>query len=692
MAAGPRPVNPLELAPPGLTFEELEELRAYLERTLGYAQASLRHYYDPPSGGFFHKIDPEDPPVPGDYSKASTATCLAFLGAAGLLQARADVDQEVAEANENTPPWSEKLSELRREIIFGDWDSAGLGPDNPFTVSFLLEAVHLLSGGRDGLENRENEVVNAKIDSLIEEVLRNGGQDVAGGVRIEHYPPTAFLTQAAVRVLQRWERLSEDARGAVESWTWSNLHAESVLVASGSPDADFFELVYSVLTASAVSPIDKMTPQQRRVLEYALDQFFSSQIEATREWPRSRPLFLYPNIGYAYCFDYELLVQLLSDAQLFPMVYSRLDKLRLTALQLDRKKYPLGEDGYGWSSGHHGQRRFAESWSTASVFHFCFVLQRYVAEAIRRHVFDYAGGRYTEPTDPPHRRAQLPDAFLDSRVRTGEKSLTRVIEQKFLQPILDGQERVRQGRPFPANVPVSAIFFGAPGTSKTELAKLIGVALGWPFLALDPSHLTRNGLDQVHAEAHHLFSMLQSCEEVVVLLDEFDELVREREREGEIESRFLTTAMLPKLAALSARRRLVYIIATNHLEQFDLAIRRPGRFDMILPIRPPTAAAKLKHWPILKERLDEIATTDKTHATHLRRLIDDLTYLECKRVVARLHGVTDLAEFTRIVTEEGESATISQPVHPGAGESFDPQETWRDRVDSEVERIRIPEP
>jgi SpoVK/Ycf46/Vps4 family AAA+-type ATPase len=184
--------------------------------------------------------------------------------------------------------------------------------------------------------------------------------------------------------------------------------------------------------------------------------------------------------------------------------------------------------------------------------------------------------------------------------------------------------------------------------------------------------------------------MLVACEEMVVLLDEFDELVRERESEGTLQSRFLTTAMLPKLAALSARRRIVYIIATNHLERFDVAIRRRGRFDMILPVMPPTSQAKLKKWPVLKEQLDEVRAGDKTHGEQLRKLIADLTYSECDALVRRLTNVKTSGEFTRIVSEEGEKATLSQRVQPSSS-ADDPEETWRDRLSDELGRLRIPE-
>jgi hypothetical protein len=58
-------------------------------------------------------------------------------------------------------------------------------------------------------------------------------------------------------------------------------------------------------------------------------------------------------------------------------------------------------------------------------------------------------------------------------------------------------------------------------------------------------------------------------------------------------SRLLTTAMLPKLASIHKRATLVFIIATNHVGQFDLAIRRRGRFDRVVQIMPPTYKAKM---------------------------------------------------------------------------------------------------
>ena len=106
-------------------------------------------------------------------------------------------------------------------------------------------------------------------------------------------------------------------------------------------------------------------------------------------------------------------------------------------------------------------------------------------------------------------------------------------------------------------------------------------------------------MEGIQAEANTIFRMLEETERVVVLFDEFDELVRERgSPKAEPFSRLLTTAMLPKLTSIHKRATLVFIIATNNIGEFDLAIRRQGRFDRVVQIMPPTFEAKMtkKDW------------------------------------------------------------------------------------------------
>jgi hypothetical protein len=657
-----------------LSFEELAQLRAHLKRTLGVADRSLRKFHVPATGGFTHKIDPAASSPPSKWSKSSTATCVSFLRATGRLD-----DED----------WSQERARLTAQIAKCKWKSAGLKEDNPFTVAFLLEALADL-GMVEALSVAQQAKIESKVDLLIGAI----SAEEAGGVRLQDYDATAFLTFKAVSALKSWDRL-DSVSGDVIRWAWNHLNRESVLVSSGSPDGDVFEVAYSVLVASAVTRLDRMTPQQRFLLHHAIGQFFSAQHE-DGSWPRSRPLFVYPAYGHAYCFDYELLAAMLKDPQLRPLIYGRLGELRRAAEGLDARKYPLespdsdGRSAYGWSSGHHGTDPRPESWSTASALHFCFELNDLVAEGIRIAAFHYAGAPYLPPRKTPPASPALPESFLDSRIQLEGNShagLKGQMNDRFIKPLLVARDRLQHGKPLPSDTPSSAILYGPPGTSKTELATLIAKALGWPLLPLDPSHLTRQGLDQVHAEANKLFTMLQQCEQIVVLLDEFDELMRDREG-SDLESRFLTTAMLPKLTALSKERCLVYLVATNHLERFDAAIRRPGRFDLIVPVMPPTLQAKRAKWPGLTTALEQIESLGEEELEASKAVLSDLTFSEAKDLNRAIDGLADPTKLHDAFTKAGKACTLRQQVasdaEEGAGDG-----TWRTQILDQRGRIRL---
>jgi SpoVK/Ycf46/Vps4 family AAA+-type ATPase len=93
--------------------------------------------------------------------------------------------------------------------------------------------------------------------------------------------------------------------------------------------------------------------------------------------------------------------------------------------------------------------------------------------------------------------------------------------------------------------------------------------------------------------ANKLFGAMAMAEQIVVLLDEFDEIGRNRSGNEDLVSRFITTAMLPKLAAINRTRKIVFLLATNCVSDFDAAFSRGGRFDMLLQVMPPTFEEKL---------------------------------------------------------------------------------------------------
>lgn len=606
-----------------MEFQELANLRRSLKEILQQQVESLKQYYDKDSGGFYHR---HDKPTPGDPSKSSTATCVLSLVATGSW-------------NQHKEPWKGDARRLADRLLREEWTSAGLPTDNPFTVGFTLEAVTALATIDPAIEtDPANQATITKAEGLLTAAVENGGASIQG------YPPSAYVTQLVVRTLLRRKKLSKDIKDKVRRWAIDQTQHQLSLLLANNKTADVFQVAYSVVIVGSLTEPADASPDDAQIMDAAIGEFFSRQ-RPDGTWPLSRPLFHYPTVGSAHCFDYELLVQLIGEPNLEQRVLKYIDKLATAATGCRDTSYRLAANATGWSSGHHPQVLGPESWSTASVYHFAHVFERLLAEQIRRSTFEYLNVPYRRPEPRTDYPDPFENGFLDCIVVLDgvKRSLKTTVNDKILKPIIEEEKRhtVESGGKLAKTTPMSMIFFGPPGTSKTTLAEKIRDVLGWPLLAIDPSQFVKEGIDGVYAEANRVFGMLAILERVVVLLDEFDEMVRER---GSVASdslsRFLTTAMLPKLIKINENRRLLVIVATNHLEAFDVAISRPGRFDAILQVMPPTSVEKVKRWPVLKKTLT---------VAEQKKKLTPLTYAECELLANKLNGVSDATKARKLI-------------------------------------------
>lgn len=593
-----------------MEFRELADLRLLLRELRERQVESLSVYYDEQSCGFYHR---HDKPTPGRFSKSSTATCVLSLIATGEWRGQ---------------PWDAGTGKLVEGLLNEKWRSAGLDINNVFTVGFILDAVTELLA-RASVEVKLSPDSDKRLRQA-EQILT--GKASKGALSVQGYPPSAYVTQLVVRVLKKRSLLDLKSGKRISDWAEREINKQVALHSRNDKTADVFQLAYaSILLANLVEP-DRITPDQEFILEAALAELFSKQRD-DGTWPLSRPLFHYPSVGSAHCYDYEMLVQLLSEPRLTDKLLGYIPKLARSARAL-RTSFPLGSRGTGWSSGHHPQFEGPESWSTASVFHFAHEFERLIAEQVRKETFSYLGCPYASPRKPKSYIASLPDVFLDCRVKLDgqPRSLKAVVSENILAPLIEEEkkETIASGSALSKQTPISMIFFGPPGTSKTKLAEHTAVRLGWPLLSIDASQFLKNGMDGVYAEADRIFGMLAVAERVLVLLDEFDEMVRARESSPDVLSRFLTTAMLPKLHKINDNRRLVFVVATNHIEAFDVAIRRPGRFDVIIQVMPPTVEEKVRKWPALNGILTG------TSSTKNREMIEQLTFAETEMLVRRI--------------------------------------------------------
>ena len=122
------------------------------------------------------------------------------------------------------------------------------------------------------------------------------------------------------------------------------------------------------------------------------------------------------------------------------------------------------------------------------------------------------------------------------------------------------------------SLPSGVIFFGPPGTGKTEAAMAIAQASGWAFLSTTAARLI--GKPGAWGE---LVREASDIRPVIVFIDEADPVLLER-RYSNVE--VLANEILTSLSGAQGKARdVMYIAATNHYDRLDKAVLRGGRFE-----------------------------------------------------------------------------------------------------------------
>ncbi len=452
------------------------------------------------------------------------------------------------------------------------------------------------------------------------------------------YPPNAFHTYWFLSILKELElKFTSQFNRLNTSLSFERLRKQMLLwaravagrqislhvVDSSTLDSDQLAWSLAILTRFGSDFQSNLADQD--FLREGFNVLFGHQTPAGT-WQHGQPLFHYEKAGNAYCYVYETFTVLLKTvleretegeflrATLEPFL-PNLMKLWEYAVttQIPLLADNKGSKGkkIGWSSGHRIDHLYAESWATASVFSYAQALRRLLGVWTR----EAAGKSLRQVVTLVSESAALEGIRKRGDTWPAKASSEKVADQLISQFVNPALKPTYQPRLEPDFKPIrekqsrSAILFGPPGTSKTYLARAVARAIGWHYVELHASDFVAEGLPAVQRTADEIFQRLMQLDHSVILFDEIDELVRERDVEPDAFGRFLTTSMLPKLAELWNQRKVIYFIATNHIEYFDRAVTRAQRFDALIFVTPPSYQKKmdeLKH--LLTQKLPRRAS------------------------------------------------------------------------------------
>jgi DNA polymerase III delta prime subunit len=311
----------------------------------------------------------------------------------------------------------------------------------------------------------------------------------------------------------------------------------------------------------------------------------------------------------------------------------------------------------GWSTEHNYAHDRIDLYATAQVAQFLLDYRELRTMLVVRSAMDRAGLVPVSPTS-------VSTTWEDLQASDLEVQPAQQIKNKLRDKFVTPHQRSETPRSS------SVLLYGPPGTSKTSIMEALANKLQWRFCQITPADFLSGGGEQVEARATLLFEILKRAKDVVLLFDEVDEFLLDRELKDRPQGifRFMTTSMLPKLQSLKSQGRLIFGIATNYKERLDKAITRLGRVDYDWAVLPPDFTARI----VLIKGFGESMGIDITpeEARDLAIKTPFFSFLELKKVVLERKRSGSAAAVPWSVVPHPTASPEVYSARPGYAEEF----------------------
>jgi transitional endoplasmic reticulum ATPase len=140
--------------------------------------------------------------------------------------------------------------------------------------------------------------------------------------------------------------------------------------------------------------------------------------------------------------------------------------------------------------------------------------------------------------------------------------------------------------------PRGVIFYGAPGTGKTLLARSVANEIDARFTYINGPEIVGTYTGQTEENLRKIFGEASLETPSIIFIDEIDAIAPIRGTAGTQSDLRAVTQLLALMDGLKRAEGVVVIGTTNRIEAIDPALRRAGRFDREVYFPTPTAASR----------------------------------------------------------------------------------------------------
>jgi len=142
--------------------------------------------------------------------------------------------------------------------------------------------------------------------------------------------------------------------------------------------------------------------------------------------------------------------------------------------------------------------------------------------------------------------------------------------------------------------PRGVLLHGPPGTGKTLIAKAIANEAKANFIAFKGPELISKWVGESEKAIREVFKKAKQSSPSIVFLDEFESIAgmrRTASGDGSDVLNRVVNQLLSSMDGVESMEGVIVVAATNRPEMIDPALLRSGRFERVLHIPPPDAAA-----------------------------------------------------------------------------------------------------